>query len=154
MGNGKEERAERLLKLDKELGSLDRYKRDTIAQIVIYSLLLAIGVAVFVLAILDDIIYFKVICPFIFSLCIYVIIVASIQLKKVKKQIKSVCKEVADLVNEDLKEIFEKVLKEIDEQLKKFENPEDVVEEKKELETTAEKKRTTKKEYKEKKDGK
>jgi hypothetical protein len=145
MGNGKEERAERLLKLDKELGSLDRYKRDTIAQIVIYSLLLAISVALFVLAILDDIIYFKVICPFIVSLCIYVIIMASIQLKKVKKQIESVCKEVADLVNEDLKEIFEKIIKDIDEQLKALDNKKMA-----ELEKVTPKKRTPKKTDKEK----
>ena len=105
--------------LDMKLKDLDKKKKQTIFQIITYAFLLTLGIIETIFAIILKKTHLCVMFSAVSSFCIFLIIIYSIELKETKKQIKAVCKAIADLVNTETKKIFDKIFEDIMKEKKK-----------------------------------
>lgn len=144
--------------LDMKLGDLDKKKKQTIIQIIEYSCWLALGITALIIGIIKKDTCFCIVYPIFNSFVISLIVIFAIQLRDINKQIKAVCKAIADLISKETKKVFEKILEDITNSFKEIKpnkpcsvvNPKSFVpeeekakEEKKEPKKTPAKKKTT-----------
>ena len=110
----KEERIKELKKFDEQLGVLHKNKKQEIFGIAVYSAISVLCITALVLGIIF-IKGFVVIFlnSMILALCLGLIVYYIRELKATNKDIKAVCKAVADLIEEDVKEMLDKLLDEI-----------------------------------------
>lgn len=126
--------------LDMKLGDLDNKRKQTITQIIAYSFLLALGIIALITGIIKKNTYF--IYPIFNIFAISLIVIFSIQLRDINKQIKAVCKAIDDLISRDIRKAVEKVFEDTINSFKEIKPKEEKKEPKK---TPAKKKTTTKK---------
>ena len=99
--------------LDMKLGDLDKKRKQTIIQIIAYSCLLALGITALIIGIIKKDTYFCIVYPIFNIFAISLIVICSIQLRDINKQIKAVCKAIADLISKEAEKAFEKMFEDI-----------------------------------------